>query len=736
MQENNEENITDINSVSAESITTEPQAPEPNNNNTEEASNTPEEPSANSEKSTKEKEGSQPQQDPSVANVTAEIARNHKPDLVAKRYTLKLDQSLPEFRSEFAAAFAVTDKSDKDNTELYCLVFDQEAPIRLNTINTLQALSHTNFITPIASEIAYISTLNEYRFVVILSKPKGITLAEYIENPKSKAEEFIHSTLIAKCAPVLEQINNLQISHGRINPKNLYIDPTTNQITIGECVSCPPGYDQPMLYETADRAMNIPLGKGEGEISADYYALGVVALFVQLGKVLEERYEDDSIIQEKLIKGTFNALLKNYELSPSMTDLYRGLLNDKSTMRWNGSQVRDWLKGKYFNLVRISPPIEATRSIMFNDLQYFSLEALAYALYRHWNISKKFLREDKLTKWVEGSVGNPELADKLRSVQKTTIIPRQFGSVFDNDDELVICTLHLLNPYGPFQFRNISINLNAFGTVLSHAFSQKKTETIQILGMAFSHHLYGYLEAHSEKNSNSKLIWHLKNAMEFIPKTGLGFGIERCLYELNPNLHCISPLVTSDYALTVPQLVEILNGKCDKQDTYPMDRHIAAFVASRLNVRNEIKIKGLSRHPKFSTNKYIQAAYILNLAQKDSGLKKLTGLTQALAKNLTSIAEMLHGKVHKKDFVDNINKVAKEGNVTSLYKTASDHYFILSDLQGFDEAKKKYLNLHIQLTKLKGNNTIANLGYHYGLRLSVVIAYVLCGLEFVYFVVR
>lgn len=668
-------------------------------------------------------------------DIICDIARNNKPDIVASRFTIHLDKLLPDFSTEFAQAFAVTDKTEKDNDSLYCLIYDKGTPIRFNAINALRSITNQHIITPIASEITYISTLKEYHFVVVLSKPPGISLASYIESTGPKTEDFISNMLITQIVPVLELLDNLHVLHGRINPQNIFIETSTRLIVLGECISNPAGYSQPINYETIDRAMTMPLGKGEGETSIDYYATGIVALFVQVGK--DPNDDPDILLQSKLINGTFNALLKNMDISPTMTDLYRGLLNDKTVMRWNSSQLKDWLKGKYFNLVRIPPPIEATRSLLFNDVQYFSLQALAHAFSKNWKAARIFLREEKLAKWIEGSVGNPELASRLRYVQKITSSGKAAGGLFDLDDELVSRTIHFLNPQGPFQFRNMSINLNALGAVISFEFSKKKLETVQTLGMIFTQNLFGYLECYTGKDSqNSKLIWHIKNVTEFISMTGLGFGIERCLYELNPALPCQSPLVAADIPLTIKELIEALDARCTKSEEYPVDRHIAAFIAHRINLSSEIRIKGLAGHPKFSNNRHIQATALLMMAQKESGIKKLKGIPCVMAKHLVSITEMLHGKTQKKEMEDNINKVAKEGNMSTLYKVVADHQFILLNQQSFDEAHRQYQQLERQLSKLKGKNTIANLGYHYGLRLSMVLAYILCGLEFIYFVMR
>lgn len=668
----------------------------------------------------------------------SDLARSRKSDLIAGRYLIQLNQLLTDYCSDFAQAYSVIDKSEKDETSSYCLIYNEGAPIRLHVINALKSISNQHIITPLASEICHISSLDQYRFVVVLNKPKGQTLASFIESNGPSSEEFIAKTLILPLASALDALDGLDVMHGCVNPNTIFIDPSTRFVTLGECVSTTSGYSQHEPYEIVGRSVTSALGKGEGNVSADYYALGVIALFAQLGRAPLEGVDEDTILISKLTNGTFNTLLKNADLSPSLTDLYRGLLNDKDIMRWSASQLKDWAKGKYFNLVRIPPPVEATRSISFNEVQYFNRQALAHALFREWKIAKKFLREDKLTKWIEGSVGNPELAAQLRQVQKITSVGRLVTGIFDLDDELVARSIYLLNPTGPFQFKNISINPNAFGNMIAYEFSKKRLEASQTIAFAMANRFFGYLETVTEREEqDEKLLWHLRNSIEFIGKTNLGFAIERCLYELNPGLPCQSPMVSSAFPANSRQLLEALDELCKKNsEVYPMDRHIAAFIASRINLNNDIRIKGLIDHPKMSNNRHIQATALLMQAQKESGIKALKGLASVMAQHLHSLVDSIHGKAYKKELTDNINKVANEGSLISLYRVISDPQILIADQRGFDEAKRQYMQLETQLCKLKGKNTAANLGYYYGLRLAVVVAYALCGMEFFFLVVR
>ncbi|MDP6885104.1 MAG: ABC transporter permease subunit, partial [Rhodospirillales bacterium] len=61
----------------------------------------------------------------------------------------------------------------------------------------------------------------------------------------------------------------------------------------------------------------------------------------------------------------------------------------------------------------------------------------------------------------------------------------------------------------------------------------------------------------------------------------IGYGIERCLYELNPGLPCQSPHLNHDYVTRIRDLLPALDETANRvsEKTLPIDRHIAAFIA-------------------------------------------------------------------------------------------------------------------------------------------------------------
>ena len=648
------------------------------------------------------------------------------PNVVDGRYEIHTDKPISVLSSEFAKAYEISDKKFLGNTSLYCLVFNKSVQPRIQAINAFKSMGSQNFIMPVTSGITFISSLNEYHFTVVLPKPPGKTLVDLIAEHGALSEDFITNNVVAGLIGIMSALENESVTHGRINLSNIFIN-EKKQVILGECISEPTGYSQPYFFETIERSKVLPIGKGDGDSSIDYYALGMVILCLQKGKNLPDKIEDDTLLAEKLMNGTFNTLIQNIVLNASMMDLYRGLLNDKPSSRWQSAQIKDWLKGKQFNLVRIPPTVEATRSIYFNDVQYFNRQSLCHALFKNWGISRTFLREDKVVKWIEGSVGLPGLAEQLRQIQKVTSTGNMKNAIFDANDELVTRSLLVLDTTGPLRIKTLSVNFDALGNFLAYEFSKKNMAYIHILNTFLRKNTYMGKDTDTEEKKQSSLVRRLS---DLITISGIGFGMERCLYELNSALPCQSPIVMTDYILTLNQLLEVLDAKVVESDKYPLDAHIAAFIAHRIGLGNEIHMKSLTRFRKFQENQHVQAIALFNLAQKESGIKKLRGLTMIMGKYLLSTSELIYSKSLKAEFNDNIRKLSKDGSFASLYHYVTDPQLLIKDEGGFREAQHRYHNYSTQLKKLNRRNSIANLGYHYGLRLAVVVAYILCSIVF------
>ena len=57
---------------------------------------------------------------------------------------------------------------------------------------------------------------------------------------------------------------------------------------------------------------------------------------------------------------------------------------------------------------------------MFNDKKYWNKKCLAHAFYMSWDDAKSFVRSDTLLRWIERSVQDTDLAEKMEILGNRT----------------------------------------------------------------------------------------------------------------------------------------------------------------------------------------------------------------------------------------------------------------------------------------------------------------------------
>lgn len=657
------------------------------------------------------------------------ITFGKQPDRVASQYDILLDQHLAEFDTPFCTAYNVHDKKFKRQDELYCLVFKKELPLPLHAIEKLVDFSHENFCNVLAAEIITLSTNNEKNLVAIVERPRGMKLSEYILSLGHQLpEELLNKRIITPLNSVLSRLEAMGVVHGCINLDTIFIT-NEGQIIVSECISEPTGFSQKYIYESVERAASNPAGKGTGTSAVDYYAFGVLLLHIMhQGKFGNEN--NSQIHALKLHKTSYNALIRNLKVNPIMLDILVGLLNDRIPERWDGEKVALWLKGKRFNLVVPKNNIESTRPFTFQNVPYFNCTSLAYALYSNWDEAKKILQTDMIVKWIERSVQDPRKAFRLSNIARL-LKTAPHRNLFPPEDELVARSIITLDPSGPIRLQGFCVNIDGIGPLLAYSHNTNNRDIVQTIGIILQNNLAGdWVENNSDTISADES--HPANLAaklsSIITKKSIGFGIERCFYDLNPSLICQSPLLIDKYVLSLSDFLIMLN-KIAKDHKGPLlDRHSAAYISSALDLPNELNLKGLSKFPKIMKITQLQMLGLLTIAQERTGIYNLKNLAQKLNIQLSAIVDTFHSKTIREDLRKNLEKVAKQGNLHVMLGLTSDGKLFAKDKGGFSKAVDRYRLLEKRISKIDNKTQVTSIAYRYGLQLSVISSYLIAAI--------
>ena len=616
-------------------------------------------------------------------------------------YEILIDKPLPKLSSNYAKAFEVVDKKQKGY--LYAVILPNTLPIRFSTLQKLKKIFHMNMSNIIDAGFTNAAEGKYGNFAIVCERPLGSQLTDFIKTVEREtkedgtkdyflSEEFITKKIVEPINDILKTLAEEELSHGNINPNNIFVDTTDDNVRIKllEPVSEPCGLSQFHQCETIHRAQAIPLGKGENTIKDDYFALGVLVFYCMFGDLPDAKGDLLEYINRRLTIGTYGTYLGNTEVTTRMVDILRGLLNDITEERWGYEQVHEWVKGKRFNLIRPTFRKESVRSYALDVKKHFTRRSLANHYFQMWDAASADIRSKKIMKWLELSVGKQNQADEIGAIITST--GGEKSRSHRDDDELVAKILIILDPTAPIRYRNIASHIDGLGVVLANAWANRNQAELQELKEMFSLNLADFKVVKDIYTDRSSERWLLQRLHTFINIEAYGFGIERCLYDLNPGLPCQSQLLGNQFVIELGHLIHYLNDNAARLAEFdPVDRHVAAFIAGRLEISQplEVKVPGISLN-RVLREKMVRLT-LLYYVQKRTNVSRLTGLTEWIANNLEDDFKDTINSISLKDaFSKDLAKAGKSGSVSSILEVITQGNYFSKNRSGLAQAKHEY----------------------------------------------
>jgi hypothetical protein len=652
---------------------------------------------------------------------------------IDSRFKVMHEDIIPELSTEFAKACRVTGRKQVEELKLrdiYGLIFHPKYPAPANLIRFIQQQEHP--MLPRIVDEGKIEIAGVARYMVILEKPVGISTAEYVKQKTAIPEAALTDLLLTPLFEALNLLHGEGFIHGSLNADTLYFDEETRLFRLTEFFSNYQGSTQKNGYETVNRLLVHPVAKSGKDKSADYYALGVLLSHLISGREPLSGFSKKQIIEHRMQNGSyditvFEIIKQKAKLSGRLQQLLRALLKDQDNERWGEEQVGEWLSKKVSNAVSAPKTFKETTSpFVFQGEKYYSRKHLAQAMFENWAEAKMQVKPPDLERWVRLSIKQTPAAEKIETVFAGHL---NTPNLVISDDKMVRL-LMLLDPEGPIRYKNYAVNLYGLGTFLSYGFYRGDREMVQFVGDVFNERVIEFWQEVQQSqegySSPASVPWAASKEAQYLRKAAFGFGIERCLYDMNPTLSCQSALVVDDYVVDLQGLLNILNEKAatKRPDSDPMDRHIAAFIANRIDLLDEIRIKAIQRFPELNKNPQVNMLALLTVAQSHGRIKALKGLAAWMSVRLGSYVEMFHSDSFRREIRSKLDKATREGNLNAMFKVISDPTYPTRDVNGYIDAKAQYRMMEDEIRKLGNPALVERHGYHHGLRAAMLFSYV------------
>lgn len=631
--------------------------------------------------------------------------------LISNRFRVNLGHRLPEMDSPGAIAFAASDLV-RPEQPVFALVQRAGMPRREHVVKKLLSEREGKILCPLGDGVVSLTGVDGsgQRLATILDFPAGGKLfPRGVSSPMTERE--LRSRIIPQVLQALTALHERTVTHRGICLENLYLlDHAGEQIVLGECFSSPPGYILPPACEPLDSAQANPEGRGEGTTAHDMFAFGVLVMSLFLGREVSAIQRNplsddfDKVMLARIRQGSVLGLGGGGDVTGAIAELLRGLLDDRSDKRWGVEDVRQWLGGITARVTADDERWALVRPIAFEDKVVHDRRHLAFALSRNVSAAATLVRNGKFLHWVQNTLVEalePEWLEKMLDTRP----PSSVGAASDLADEWAVTRIcAVLDPNGPIRFKGMVVTIDGLPHMLAMAVADDDTEMLSRLRDLMAGERFRQL-LQILFDRNSLLATHYKRLVDcskYIDSQALGFGFERVLYTLNPNVPCRSPHLKECYVDTLTRLMKALEERARKGGLSGriVDPHIAAFIAHH-RADTETLIKNIEAGQAYPERFAVAALTLFGRIQHGYHAVELPGLAGLLSDPIKRSIGELHSRSYRSHLLARIEKLVAQGDLGKIAEEINVQRLRQLDDRNFRAAQHQILLIERERRRLE-----------------------------------
>ncbi len=638
---------------------------------------------------------------------------------------------LSGLESPGGSAYASRINRDR-KTECFAIVTDRPVPARIDMMSSFRSIDNPVVLRLLDWGTVEWTPEGRRRFVLIYERPGGRRVMNDLSDIREPlSDDQIVRGLMPTLLFALREMNARGMTCGALRPTNLfYKEPNSSVVMLGDCLSTPAGYGQPALVETIERSLAQPSGRGPGVIGDDLYALGVTLLVLHLGRTPLPEMDDDAILRMKMDKGTYPALTGHLRLPQGLLEPLRGLMTDDPKQRWTLSDLDLWLQGRRLSPKQPQVPRRGARAFEFQGEQLMHCRSLARALSRNSAAGAPLIERGDVEKWVRRAVGDETRADM---VQTAITSAGAGGRGATQEDKLVARVTTALDPASPIRYRGISVMPDGLGTALAEAVWQNASVQ-PYAELVLSQLPMFWVNCQSDfRPEYVPLIQSFDGFRALLEHAGMGFGVERILYELCPSCPCLSPSIRDYYALTPAELLSALDHLATKptRGRDPVDRHIIGFITTHHKKLNDRLLTPLAGQQD-PARRMIAIISILADVQDRFGPTRLPNLCGWLVSLMEPVFKRFKNRETRERMKAEVTQAARDGGLDAMVRIVDNIEAIRADDKGFLTAMRQYENLTRQIEQLKSGAYVrSDAADHAGKQVAAIVTSVIAGLTMI-----
>lgn len=635
-----------------------------------------------------------------VAGPASPEGRAHEPVVLGGKVEILPSMPMPALNGTGGPAFAARSLRDR-KAELFGIVCTGGLPPRSDTTGALRSIEHAGLVRLVEWGMVDWTPDGTRRFALVYERPAGRrAMLSLSDQREPMTEDQVTRQLIEPLAGALKELHSRAVIHGDIRPTNLFLrEQAAGGMVLGECASAPPAHAQSPVFLTIERAMATPSGRGAGVPADDFYALGVTTLFMLYGRNPVKHLDDEAVLNTKIERGSYPALVGQHRISLSMMELLRGLLADDPKQRWTLQDLDLWLSGRRLSPKQPHVPRKGARPFDFQGQDVWHCRAMARAFARSPSAAAQVIESGELDRWLRRSLSDDARADAVRMAVDTAIAGGRSGSY---EDRLVARVCIALDPPAPIRYKGRAVMPDAFGWAIAEAFALDQSPQALAEMLAAQLPMFWVNMQPEFRAEYVPLVQTFDGTRGHLERPGAGFGIERVLYELNPTQHCLSPMVRAFCPTTPGELMAALEqaAASAERGRDPIDRHVAAFLAARYRKVDErlYTAAGGNGDPPRRVTAMLN---ILTEMQRRFGPPALPGLCAWVAELIEPALDRFRNRPRREKLRGEGQRAARGGDLSRLLRLVDDPEQIRRDQAEFLAAQRDFDRSRREVVRLR-----------------------------------
>jgi len=624
-----------------------------------------------------------------------------------ERYAVDIKQPLADFSTGGGEAYLCKD-NENPSKPLYALVHSRGVPIRARAYNTLSKNNIPNVISPIARGLMTLQLSGgEQRMVTIFERPTGgILMGADGKILAGLTPTRIRQIVVASIVKGLAALHAKGVVHRSVLPTRMYLsEPGSDTVVLGECISAPPGLQVPSTFEPLELCFSEGSARGSGTHLTDFFQFGVALASLYIGQPIWQGRDSAGFIVSRVNQGSYWALMGGRDITGALGNLVRGLMADMPQERWAAEDVIDWFDG-------LAKPKRATlkafamnRPASFKGVAIVDRRLLADAFNRNDKDAALYLRKQDFAAWAQTALRDEVLSERLESMLNVQPADNHGSMSAIEEARMVSRVCTFLDPSGPIRYKGMTVWIDALPSYLASIIARDERDKLSVLvELLDARHLQALADIAGKANPLLMTsVPELRSLINIVHDRGLGKGVERALYMLNPSLPCQSPRFSKVWVSTVKTLLQNLNrlAEAGGGKNILQDRHVAAFLAAH-GGNLDREFSKLNAVQGDSSRFAVASVEFFGALQEKSGAGPLIALAGRLASSLGPAVKGLKNKKNRENVQSILEKVQKGGDISKLTSEVNLTKFQLQDQREFNAARTQVAKIDRDRARLSG----------------------------------